>query len=79
MEDALRMCKDAEKAFIIGGAQVFAQGFEVATAVSLTLLHRDVEGDVRFPDFSKEEFVEEGRTHHPDGSEPFTVVTYRRR
>lgn len=79
MEEALRMCEEAEKVFIIGGGQIFEQGFEVATTISLTLLHRDVEGDITFPDFSTEEFIEESRVPYPDGSEPFTVVTYRRK
>ncbi|BHH85010.1 dihydrofolate reductase [Desulforhopalus sp. 52FAK] len=79
MEEALTMCEGSEKVFIIGGAEIFAQGFDVATAVSLTLLHRDVEGDVTLPEFSEDKFTEESRTTYPDGSEPFTVVSYRRK
>lgn len=79
MEEALRMCHGSDKVFIIGGAQIFEQGFDVATAVSLTLLNREVEGDVTFPEFSTEEFLEESRIPYPDGSEPFTVVMYRRK
>ncbi len=79
MDEALHMCHGSDKVFIIGGAQIFEQGFDVATTVSLTLLHREVEGDVTFPEFSRDEFKEESRTPYPDGSEPFTVVTYRRK
>jgi len=79
MEEALNMCVGAEKVFIIGGAEIFAQGFDVATTVTLTLLHRDVEGDVTLPEFSTDDFVEESRTPYTDGSEPFTVVSYRRK
>lgn len=78
MAEALRLCGQAEKVFLIGGADIFEQGFEVATSIRLTLLEREVEGDVTFPDFSDEEFVEVSRQHYPDGSEPFTVVEYRR-
>jgi dihydrofolate reductase len=77
MAEALRLCGQAEKVFLIGGADIFEQGFEVATSIRLTLLEREVEGDVTFPNFSDEEFVEVSRQHYPDGSEPFTVVEYR--
>jgi len=79
MAEAIDMCGEAEKVFIIGGAQIFAKGFEVATTIALTLLERDVEGDVTFPEFSTAEFVEENRVAFPDASEPFTVVTYHRK
>lgn len=78
MADALRLCGQAEKVFLIGGADIFQQGFAVATSILLTLLEREVEGDVTFPDFSDEEFIEVSRKHYPDGSEPFTVAEYRR-
>lgn len=78
MTEALRLCGQVEKVFLIGGADVFQQGFEIATSIRLTLLEREVEGDVTFPDFSDEEFVEVSRQHYPDGSEPFTVAEYRR-
>jgi dihydrofolate reductase len=79
MAEAIEMCRGAEKVFIIGGAQIFALGFDVATTITLTLLHRDVEGDVTLPEFSLDDFVEENRTPYPDGSEPFTVVSYHRK
>lgn len=75
---ALEMCKDAEKVFIIGGSQIFRQALTVATGMILTFIHREVEGDVTFPDFSNLEFVETGRKEYPECAEPFTVVTYRR-
>jgi dihydrofolate reductase len=78
MTDALQLCKKAENVFIIGGAEIFRQGFSVATSILLTLLEREVEGDVTLPIFSEDDFIEESRQHYPDGSEPFTVVIYRR-
>jgi dihydrofolate reductase len=78
MTDALRLCGQVEKVFLIGGADIFKQGFSVATSIYLTLLERDVEGDVFFPNFSEDEFIEVSRQHYPDGSEPYTVTIYRR-
>lgn len=79
MAAAIDMCGEADKVFIIGGAQIFTQAFEVATTITLTLLERDFEGDVTFPNFSTDEFREENRVAFPEASEPFTVVTYRRK
>ena len=73
------LCGDAEKAFIIGGAQIFTQGIDIATTILLTLLERDVDGDVFFPDFSEDDFSEVSRKTYPDAKEPFTVVTYTRK
>ncbi len=77
MTEALQLCGQMEKVFIIGGADIFRQGLSVASSMILTLLEREVEGDVIFPDFSENEFIEVSRQHFPDGSEPFTVVIYR--
>lgn len=79
LSEAISMCGEAEKVFIIGGADIFAQAFAATTEISLTLLHRDIEGDVAFPHFSTDEFIEQSRVAYPEASEPFTVVTYRRK
>ncbi len=78
LADALKLCGHEEKVFLIGGAQIFEQGFRMATSILLTLLEREVEGDVTLPHFSDDDFVEVSRQHYPDSSEPFTVVVYQR-
>lgn len=75
---AIEMCFPAENIFIIGGAEVFRQAMRAATTIILTLLEREVEGDVSFPEFSNDQFQEISRVRHSDSSEPFTVVTYKR-
>jgi hypothetical protein len=47
--------------------------------IVLTIIDRDVTGDVTFPEFSEKEFYVAESTRYQDSSEPFTVVTYRRR
>lgn len=78
LEAALELCKGNEKVFIIGGAQIFQQSIPVATSMLLTLIDREVDGDVTFPEFAPTDFKEISQDHYPDGSEPFTVVTYQR-
>lgn len=76
---ALNLCGQSDKVFIIGGAQIFTQTISVATTLILTLIDKEVTGDVSFPEFSEKEFSMAESTHYPDGTEPFTVVTYHRR
>lgn len=78
IEEAVALCHNCEKVFVIGGAQIFAQALPVATTILLTLIDQEVEGDVFFPTFSEKEFCEEKRVPYPDASTPFTVITYRR-
>ncbi len=78
LADALKLCGQAEKVFLIGGADIFEQGLLVATSMLLTYLEREVEGDVSFPEFSEDQFIEMNRQRFPDGLEPYTVVTYQR-
>lgn len=77
LDQALSLCRNREKIFIIGGGQVFKQGLAVATTLILTILDREVPGDIVFPDFAGLGFVETGREYFT-AKEPFTVVTYRR-
>lgn len=48
--------KPIQKAFIIGGATIYRLGIAVADYMFLTRIHNDFDGDVRFPDYNKEEW-----------------------
>ncbi len=78
LQEAVELCGNIEKIFIIGGAQIFQQSIDTVNTILLTLIERNVEGDVVFPNFSPQEFSEVDSQSYPDGKEPFTVVTYRR-
>jgi dihydrofolate reductase len=77
LPEALHLCKGREKAFIIGGGQIFTLGVAIADAIILTVLDQDAEGDITFPDFSGLGYRETSRERF-DGSQPFSVITYRR-
>ena len=59
LEDALRLAyqKDAEP-IVLGGAEIFALALPIATKMIVTYVHRDVEGDTRFPEFDLAEWRE---------------------
>ena len=59
LEDALRLAyqKDPEP-IVLGGAEIFALALPIATKMIVTYVHRDVEGDTRFPEFDLAEWRE---------------------
>ncbi len=82
LDQALARVADAERAFVIGGAQVYALALPRADELVLTEIERDAEGDVRFPDWPREQFVEASRERHQAAAPndfAFSFVTYRRR
>lgn len=64
--------------FIAGGAEIFRLALPLAAALYLSILHREVEGDILFPEFSEEEFAL-ATTETVSGSEPYTFAVYRRK
>ena len=82
LEEAVAMAKGDDEAFIIGGAQIYAQALDVADRMYITLVERDYEGDTSFPeiDFSKWELISKQRYERGETFEyPFTFKTYQRR
>lgn len=54
IEEAASAVRDEQEAFIIGGGMIYRQFFPLAGKLYLTLVHRDYDADVFFPeiDFS---------------------------
>ena len=78
LEEAYTKCRQAEKIFVIGGADIYAQALEHADVLWLTQLDLSVEGDARFPHF------EENAWHRhrlsslaPNDTRPFAVTFWR--
>lgn len=44
---------DENEVFIIGGGQIFEQAIRVADKLYITIVHKSIEGDVYFPDYSE--------------------------
>lgn len=78
LEEALKMASSAEKVFILGGSQIFAEALVNADRIILSVLDRAVEGDVYFPEFSDDDFQQTAHERHEGGTEPFTVYYYDR-
>jgi dihydrofolate reductase len=77
--DALR--RGADAIVIAGGAEIYAQAMELATRISITHLHKRVDGNARFPLIDAALWHETTREEHAAGAEDdaaFAFVTYER-
>ncbi len=80
LEDALRRVAEVPLAFVIGGAQLYAQALPLAQRLVLTEIDAELHGDRHFPRWNRDDFVETGRDERQaaDGTR-FAFVTYERR
>ena len=81
-EEAIASATDADRLFVIGGAQIYTTLLPRADQLELTEIEADVSGDAHFPPFDRADFIEERRerrTADADNEFDFDFVTYRRR
>lgn len=78
LEAARDLCPDGTDAWVIGGAQIYAQALPLAHAVVVTEIARDFDGDAFAPTLGAE-WRETAREEHVAASGlPFAFVTYTR-
>ncbi len=60
IDEALNLCNESEESFIIGGGSVYRQFLPMCNKLYLTMVHKDFEADIFFPeiDFSEWKLVE---------------------
>jgi dihydrofolate reductase len=80
LEAALQRIQAEPRAFVIGGAQLYAEALPRADGLVLTEIEAELAGDVSFPVWDRQDFVEASREAHvgADGTR-FSFVTYCRR
>ena len=80
VEEALARA-GAERVTVIGGAEIFRLFADAATAVELTEVQADADGDTRMPAFDPAVWQEVSREQHPadNGQPPFSFVRLERR
>jgi dihydrofolate reductase len=84
VEEALKLARDggAQELVVCGGGEVFATALPVVHRMILTRVHTAVRDGVRFPDFVREEWIEEDRRDFSADAEnalAMSIVTLRRR
>ena len=77
LPQALGLCADAEKVFLIGGGRLFSESLAYADSLILTYIDAEIPGDVFFPAFSAEEFCPV-QTQQISAALPITITHYRR-
>lgn len=65
---ALQLVADADIAFVIGGQQIYQLALPLAERIELTLIDRDFDGDVLFPEIDPAEWNESHREAHEDAA-----------
>ena len=81
LEDAQRLCVNAEGIFLIGGAQLYAEALPSADRLVVTEIDADIQGDAHFPAIDPRQWAETSRESHfsePNGF-AYAFVTYERR
>lgn len=75
--EAIDYCKslNPEKIFIIGGAEIYKQSFELVDEMIISYMKFDAEGDVKFPDFDQQKWRAEKIAEH----ELFEIFRYVRK
>lgn len=77
-EEALDLAGEVDVR-VAGGQQIFELALPYATHQILTEMHLEAEGDVFYPEFSLEEWVETRRISRPDLDPPLDWVWWERR
>lgn len=81
-EKAVAMFPPDEEAFVIGGAQVYAQALPIAQRLYLTEIEADYEGDTRFPDWDRSAWTLSSEHRFPRGERfehPFAFLDFVRK
>src|SRR5882672_265073 len=77
LDAALALCAGEPVVFVIGGRELFAEALPLAAGLVMTEIHRDYEGDTRFPAYDRSRWREAQRERHAaaDGTK-FDFVLY---
>ena len=78
LEAARDLCTTASDAWVIGGAQIYAQALPLARKVVVTEIARDFEGDAFAPTLGPEWREASREAHVAASGLPFAFVTYTR-
>ncbi|MBB76857.1 MAG: dihydrofolate reductase [Planctomycetaceae bacterium] len=64
LAEALQICQEDDQSFVIGGAQIYREALPLVKRLYLTQVHAEIAGDVVFPEFTRTDWTEIGRSDH---------------
>ena len=74
--------ENVDKAFIIGGSEVYKNTLRIMNELLVTVIHTEVNGDKYFPKVDKRKFELVNKDHHKESKDnkyPITFLHYIRR
>jgi dihydrofolate reductase len=77
LQEALGLCRDAERAWVIGGAQLYALAAPLAHVAQVTEIEQDVEGDAYAPALGPGWREVARERHRSAAGIGFSFVTYQ--
>lgn len=78
LQEALALSAGHDKAFVIGGAEIYALALPLADGLVLTEIDRDYDGDTLFPEWDRAAFRETKREAQAAEDLRFDFVTYEK-
>ncbi len=82
LEEAVALIGKDEKAFIIGGGEIYKQSMTIATTIEFTRVHAPFEADTFFPEIDNSQWELINEEYHPKDDRhlfDFTYQTYKRK
>ncbi len=81
LDEAFAAVDSSDEAFIIGGAQIYAEAMPYADRLYITRIEHDFEGDTSFPDYDESQWRLISGERHDRGETfeyPFVFELYER-
>ena len=74
---AIALCPAETTIFIAGGGEIYREALHLAESIYLTVLDREIDGDILFPEFTPQQFhkLSEERV---EGPEPYSFSVFTR-
>ena len=79
LEEALKLCKNEDEVFVIGGEGLFESALPKCQTLYLTVVRQDFEGDTFFPEFEHLNFIQSRVQAFQKGVQspyPMEIITY---
>ena len=78
LDDALKLCGDAQEAWVMGGAQIYALALALAERIEVTEIDQNFDGDAFAPTLGSDWLETAREAHTASSGLNFSFVTYRR-
>jgi dihydrofolate reductase len=82
LDQAIQSVQNDEEPFIVGGAEIYRQGMEIADRIYITRVHGEFDGDTHFPEIPESEWTvvkKEFRPKDERNAYDMTFYTYERK